>query len=160
IKKADAIDAQLAETHLARATVLYSDSQGWQAAAAIREARAAQRLNPNVGQHELAEFYNHVGLEDLAEREYQRAFEIDPTSGILSGDYVSWHLLLHHADEFAAARKKYYPEAPLPFLYYVMKGDLDSAQRLVDEDVAKGGHEYIPLMQSYLLAFKGDRKGS
>lgn len=160
IKRADAIDAQLPETHLARATVLYSDSQGWQAAAAIREARAAQRLNPNLGQHELAEFYNHVGLEDLAEREYQRAFEIDPTSTILAGDYVSWHLLLHHPDAFAAALRKYFPEAPLPFLYYVMKGDLANAQRLVDEDVAKGGHEYVPLMQSYLLAFKGDRKAS
>jgi protein kinase/serine/threonine-protein kinase len=160
IKRADAIEAQLPETHLARATVLYSDSQGWQAAAAIREARAAQRLNPNLGQHELAEFYNHVGLDDLAEREYQRAFVIDPTSTILSADYVSWHLLLHRPDAFAAARRKYYPDAPLPFLYYIMKGDLDTAQRQVDEALAKGGHEYVPLMQSYLLAFKGDRKGS
>jgi TolB-like protein/Tfp pilus assembly protein PilF len=160
IRRADAIDAQLPETHLARATVLYSETRGWQAAAAIREARAAQRLNPNLGQHELAEFYYHFGLEDLAEREFQRAFEIDPTSTILSGDYVSWQLLLHHPDEFAAALRRYFPEAPLPFLYHVMKGDIDAVQRMVDEAGAKDDGGYLPLMKSYLLAFKGDRKGS
>ena len=160
IKRADAIDAQLPETHLARATVLYSDVQGYQAAAAIREARAAQRLNPNLGQHELAEFYNHVGLDELAQRQYQRAFEIDPTSEILAGDYCSWHLLLHRPDEFAAAMRKYFPEAPLPFQYYMMKGDLETAQQVIDEAAVGGGNDCVFLMRGFLLAVKGDRKGS
>ena len=124
MKRADAIDAQLPETHLARALALFSDSAGYQAAAAIREARAAQRLNPNLGQQELANFYNHVGLEDLSEREFQRAFEIDPTSTILSPDYVSYCNLLHRPDELSAALRKYFPEVPLWPLYYLMKGIL------------------------------------
>lgn len=160
IKRADAIDAQLPETHLARATVLYSDAQGYQAAAAIREARAAQQLNPNLGQHELAEFYNHIGLDDLAERQYRRAFEIDPTSRILAGDYCSYHLLLRRPDEFAAALRKYFPDAPLPFPYYIMKGDLETAQRQTDEESAKGSNSFVFLGTAYLLALKGERKGS
>ena len=66
-------------------------SSGFRAAAAIREVRAAQQFDPNIGHHELAELYNHVGLEDLAEREFQKAFEIDPTSRILASDYVAYY---------------------------------------------------------------------
>ena len=89
MNRADAIDAQLPETHLARALVLFSNASGFRAAAAIREVRAAQQFDPNIGHDELAGLYNHVGLEDLAEREFQKAFEIDPTSRILANDYVA-----------------------------------------------------------------------
>jgi TolB-like protein len=160
INRAVAIDAWLPETHLARAMVLFSDSLGYQTAAAIREARAAQQLNPNLGQHELAEFYNHVGLEDLADREFQRAFKIDPTSAILSGDYVSYHYLLHRPDEYLAALQKYFPEDPVPPLFYLMKGDLETAQRRIEEDRPKSLDWANFLMTAYLLALRGERQGS
>lgn len=160
INRAVAIDAQLPETHLARAGVLFSDSSGYQAAAAIREARAAQQLDPNLGQHELAEVYYHVGLEDLADRQYQRAFAIDPTSAILSADYCSYYYLLHRPDGLSAACRKASPEEPLPALYYMMKGDLETAQRRIDEDAANSPGGYGFLITSYLLALKGERPGS
>ena len=160
MNRAVALDAQLPETHLARALALFSDSSGYQAAAAIREARAAQQLNPNLGQHELAEFFNHVGLEDLAEREFRRAFEIDPTSAIVSSDYCDYFYLLHRPDELFAAIRKYYPEDPMPPLYYMMKGDLEMAARRIDEDAATYGDRSGFLMRSYLLALRGERQGS
>jgi protein kinase/serine/threonine-protein kinase len=160
MNRADAIDAQLPETHLARALVLFSDSSGYQTAAAIRQARAAQQLDPNLGHHELAEFYNHIGLEDLAEREFQRAFEIDPTSRILSEDYCSYFYLLHRPDELFAALRKYFPEESLSPLYYMMKGDLETAKRRIDEDAAGRPDRASFLMRSYLLALRGEREAS
>ena len=159
-KRALAADPNYAMAHAGLAHAYVGDSAGYQAAAAIREARAAQRLNPNLGQQELANFYNHVGLEDLAQREFQRALEIDPTSTILSNDYVSYCLLLHLPDETSAAVRKLFPEEPLPSFYYLMKGDLETAQRRIDEEAANGVNALTRMMTAYLRALKGDRKGS
>jgi eukaryotic-like serine/threonine-protein kinase len=158
--RADTLDAQLPETHLARALVLFSDSSSYRAAAAIREVRAAQQLNPNMGHHELAGLYNHIGLEDLAEREFQKAFEIDPTSRILAADYVSYHSLLHRPDEYITARRKYFPEDPVPVWYHVMKGELETARRMMDELAASNPSETNDLLVSYLLALEGEKEGS
>ena len=73
IDRAQDLDPQLAETHLARFQLLYSEFEGYQAEAAAREALLANQLNPNVGHAELAYMYNHLGLEDLAARELARA---------------------------------------------------------------------------------------
>jgi eukaryotic-like serine/threonine-protein kinase len=83
IIRAQELDPQLAETHLARFQLLYSEFEGYQGEAAAREALLANQLNPNVGHGELAYIYAHLGLEDLAERELARALEIDPTSDAL-----------------------------------------------------------------------------
>ena len=160
INRADAIDAQLPETHLARALVLYSNVSDFRAAAAIREVRAAQQFDPNIGHHELAELYNHVGLEDLAEREFQKAFEIDPTSEILANDFVAWYSLLHRPDEFIAALGKYFPEERESPFYHMMKGDLEAARRQMDALAAKNTGQYDELLTSYLLALGGERKRS
>src|SRR6185295_6392634 len=80
IARAQALDPQLAETHLARFQLLYSEFEGYQGDTAMREVLLATQLNPNVGHAELAYLYNHFGLEDLAARELARAVEIDPTS--------------------------------------------------------------------------------
>ena len=159
IDGADALDPQLPETHLARALVLFSDSSGYLAAAAIREVRAAQRFDPNIGHHELAELYNHVGLEDLAERAFQKAFEIDPTSGILASDYVAYYHLQHRPDEFITALRKYFPEDRVPPSYHLMKGELEEARR-VDELAARNGGWRDDLLPAYLLAFERKKEGS
>jgi eukaryotic-like serine/threonine-protein kinase len=160
MNRADAIDAQLPETHLARALILFSDSSGYRAAAAIRQVRAAQRFDPNIGHKELAELYNHIGLEDLAEREFQKAFEIDPTSSILAADYVAYYYLLHRPDEFIAAVRKYFPEDPLPASYHMMKGELQAARRRLDELAASNPGRRDDLVLSYLSALGGEKKRS
>jgi eukaryotic-like serine/threonine-protein kinase len=160
MNRADAIDAQLPETHLARAQVLFSDSSGYRAAAAIREVRAAQQFAPSIGHHDLAGLYNHIGLEDLAEREFQKAFEIDPTSSILAADYVAYHSLLHRPDEFMTALRKYLPEVPVPPSYHVMKGDPKAARRRMDELAASQPGGPDDLLMAYLLGLEGEKKGS
>ncbi len=160
INRADAIVPHLPETHLARSQVLFSDSSGYQAAAAIREVLAAQQLDPNIGHHALGGLYNHIGLEDLAEREFGRAFEIDPTSKILASDYVSYYSLLHRPDENFAAQQKYFPDEPVSPLYYMMKGDLERAKQRIDEDAAKNKNRPNRFFTSYLLALKGEKKDS
>jgi len=80
IDRAQELDPGLAETHLARFQLLYSEFEGYQPEAGAREAVLANRLNPNVGHRELAYMYNHLGLEDLARQEVARFAEVDPTS--------------------------------------------------------------------------------
>jgi len=160
INRADAIDAQLPETHLARALVLYSNVSGFRASAAIREVRAAQQFDPNIGHHELAELYDHIGLEDLAEREFHKAFDIDPTSSILASDYVSYYELLHRPDEFVAALRKYFPEESVTPMYHMMQGDLEAATRQIDENAERNAGWANDVEMSYLLALRGEKKGS
>lgn len=74
IERAQALDPQLAETHLARFQLLYSEFEGYQGDAAVREVRLANQLNPDVGHNELAYMYNHLGLEDLATRALARGW--------------------------------------------------------------------------------------
>ena len=56
--------------------------------------------------------------------------------------------------------RKLFPEEPLPSFYYLMKGDLEAAQRRIDEEAADGVNARTRIMRAYLLALKGDRKGS
>jgi serine/threonine protein kinase/Tfp pilus assembly protein PilF len=160
MNRADAIDAQLPETHLARALVLFSDSSGYRAAAAIREVRAAQQFAPSIGHHDLAGLYNHIGLEDLAEREFQKAFEIDPTSRILGADFVSYFSLLHRPDEYITAGRKHFPEDPVPVWYHIMKGDVEAARRRMDELGASNPGEAGDLPMAHLLGLEGERERS
>ena len=122
--------------------------------------RAAQQLDPNIGHHELAGLYNHIGLEDLAERAFQKAFEIDPTSRILAADYVSYYRLLHRPDEFVTAVRKYFPEDPVPASYHIMKGDLEAARRRMDELAASNPGRTDDLLRTYLLALAGKKESS
>jgi Tfp pilus assembly protein PilF len=160
IRLADALDARLPESHLARALVLYSKSSDFQAAAAIREVRDAQQFDPNIGHYELAELYIHVGLEDLGEREFQKAFDIDPTSSILARDYVSYYELTHRPDELITTTREYFPEEPVLPIYHMMKGNLAAARRQMEERAASNGDRLDDIEMSYLLALEGDKKGS
>ena len=160
MNRADALDAQIPETHLARALVLFSDSSGFRAADAIREVRAAQQFDPNIGHDELAGLYNHIGLEDLAEREFQKAFEIDPTSSILAKDYVAYYRLLHRADDYIAALRKYFPEDPVSAFYYLMKEDLEAARGQMDEPPGRNAGRLDAFQMPYRLALSGEKKGS
>ena len=160
MNQADAIDGQIPETHLARALVLFSNSSGFQAAGAIREVLAARRLDPSIGHDELAGLYHHVGLEDLAEREFQRAFEIDPTSRILARDYVAYFRLLHRPDDYFAALRKFFPGDPPSALYHLMKGELAAAKERIDSPVDGSAHRLDVFHRPYLLALRGERRES
>src|SRR5262249_29025036 len=99
---AQELDPQLAETHLARFQLLYSEFDGYQAEAATGDLLLANQLNSNVGHEQLAYMYNHLGLEDLAVRELARTREIDPTSNALKGMSLLMYEVQSRYDDYAA----------------------------------------------------------
>jgi tetratricopeptide (TPR) repeat protein len=156
INRAQELDPKLAETHLVRFQLLYSEFGGYQGEAAVREVRLANQLNPNVGHAELAYLYNHLGLEDLAERELQRAFEIDPTSDALKGTTLLMYEVQSRYDDYPAnpsVRRNGRSEA----WYFMGKGRFDEAQKTIDEWASKQPeHVELPPTKALLFALKGD----
>jgi eukaryotic-like serine/threonine-protein kinase len=156
IQRAQELDPQLAETHLVRFQLLFSEYEGYQGEAAVREVRLANQLNPNVGHAELAYLYAHLGLEDLAVRELERALEVDPTSEALR----KFNLLIYEVgckyDEYAAHRNSYQDDESESW-YFMGQGRLKEAQRTIDGWSAKSPNdmELLPL-KTLLYALKGD----
>lgn len=156
INRAQMLDPQLAETHLARFQLLYGASEGYQGEAAVRELLLAQQLNPNVGHGELAYLYLHLGLEDLAARELERAFEIDPTS-----EFVKEMTLLRYEvgckfDEYAAHRNLYHDDY-MEAWYFMGTGRLAEAQKVIEETSAKKPNDiHMPPKRALLPALNGD----
>ena len=158
INRAQALDPKLAETHLARQRLLFSRYEGFQAEAAVRELLLAQQLNPNVGHGELASVYIHLGLEDLAARTLERAFEIDPTSQFAKGQTLVMYEMSGKYDEWLAAHQRFYPNDPVPVQYFLRKGRLAEAQKAIEEASprSRSGERALPLDRALLFALKGD----
>jgi tetratricopeptide (TPR) repeat protein len=156
INRAQELDPQLAETHLARFQLLYSEFEGYQGEAAAREALLANQLNPNVGHGELAYMYNHLGLEDLAARELARALEIDPTSEGPKDQTLLMYEVQSRYDDYAADRSVR-RDGRMEALSLMAKGRLDDAQKAIDDWSAKQpDNPNLPPTKGLLLAAKGD----
>ncbi len=156
INRAQTLDSQLAETHLARFQLLYSIYEGFQGEAAVREVLLAQQLNPNVGHVELAHLYLHLGLEDLAAPQLQRAFEIDPTSVYVKDTTRLMYIVGCKYDEYAAHRELYRNDL-METWYFMGTGRLAEAQRAIEEWSPKRPDDIIlPPKKALLLALKGD----
>ena len=85
---AERLDPQLAEVHVARYFIEFSQYEGWQVETAIRELRLAQELDPKRGHLELADLYHHIGLEEQAVEEFELALKIDPNNDPTKEYYV------------------------------------------------------------------------
>jgi len=161
IDAAQNLDPNIAETHLARALLLWSSYGGFQTKASIREALAAQQLNPNVGHGELAATYAHVGLTDLADRELQRASEIDPTSEFVKDLIVTRYWLLGDYDQWLAKNNELYGDdagrAEYTLWYLLGKRRLDDAQKRIEEmEVKEAGDPDFLNNKIVILALKGN----
>jgi len=157
INRAQTLDSQLAETHLARYLLLSSRYEDYQNETAVRALLLAQQLNPNVGHAELGFLYYHIGLEDLAARELQRAIEIDPTTAFAKGQSLYQYLMTGRYDEWLAAHQRLYPNDPISPWYLLGKGRLEEAQRAIEEFSARNAdHIEVPRQQALLFALRGD----
>jgi TolB-like protein len=155
IDRAQALDPQLAETHLARFQLLYSEFGDYQAEAAAREVLSANQLNPNVGHGELAYMYAHLGLEDLAVRENGRAIEIDPTSEALKENRLLLYEVQSRFDDYAADRTVPHDNR-VEVMYLMTKGRLDEAQKVLDAWAKTPGNQLqLPPTQALLHAAEG-----
>ena len=158
IKEAQALDPNLAETHVAHAYMLWTGYEGYQSEAAIKELLLARQFDANISTPDLPAILGHVGLDDLASRELQRAQEIDPTSQSLKDLRMILLYLRADADGWFAERQKF----PSGFAhtapwYYLRKGQLEEAQKAIDERLPKTPDNYDLLMQqALLLALKGE----
>jgi TolB-like protein len=156
IDRAQELDPQLADTHLARYQLLYSEFEGYQGEAAVREALLANQLNPNVGHGELAYMYSHLGLEDLAAREVARASEIDPTSEGPKGNALLMYEVQLRYDDYAADRSVRHDDR-MEAVYLMAKGRLDDAQKTIDAWSARQPDNHTLLAtKALLLAVRGD----
>jgi serine/threonine-protein kinase len=156
IERAQALDPQLAETHLARFQLLYSEFEGYQGEAAAREALLANQLNPNVGHEELTYIYTHLGLEDLATHELDRVAAVNPTSDTIKNSKSLIYEVQSRYDEYAADQSLPH-DGRVEALYLMSKGRLDDAQKDLDDWPKKIANqsELVPT-QALLLAVKGD----
>jgi TolB-like protein len=160
INRAQALDPQLAETHIARNVLLFSVYEGYQGAAAIREVLLAQQLNPNVGHGELAFLYIHLGLEDPTVRELQRASEIDPTSEFVKEMTRAMYFMGGKYDEYEAHRELY-RDYSMEAWYLMGKGRLDEAEKQIEEWTSKKPDSFdLQPKTALLLALKGDYRGA
>jgi TolB-like protein len=159
IDRAQKLDPQLAEIHLARFMLLFGAAGGYQAEAAIREVLLAQELNPNVGHGELGYLFLHVGLVEAGARELQRALEIDPTSGFAKDLALLKYQVACKFDEYSTDRQTLYsgnPPSMSEAWYLMSKGHLDEAATKLDE--LAGRSDVIQLLpkKALLSALKGD----
>ena len=156
IRQAEALDSQLAETHVARHLILWSAYEGYQTEAAIHELLLAQQLNPGIGHLELGVIYLHIGLKDQADRHLQRALEIDPTSGAVKNYIYEGAILTGRMDEALAARQRFFNSGP-DLQYYLEKNRLNDAQPLLEQELAKDpDNPWVRLSKALFLALKED----
>jgi len=161
IARAESLDPTLAESHTARGTLLIGSHSGYQWEAGIREFLAAAQIDPNVAHMNLGGAYYHIGLEDLADREFQRALEIDPTSKTNQTEYTLFFLNLRRYEEFDAVNQKYFPDDPPTSDSLIASGRLDEAQKLIDQEMKDySDNPWTHAEYAIFLGLKGDRVGA
>ncbi len=161
IKTAENIDPTIAETHLARSLLLSGSRMGWQTEAALRELLVAQKLDPNVAHVNLADLYYHLGLEKLADREFSKAIEVDPTSQNAKIDLRYYYNNMRRFDELESCFKQYFPNESFWASYFIGKRRFDEAARALDDELSESPENlYLLADKAKFLALTGDSSGA
>lgn len=156
LASAEGLDSQLPETRVVRHMLLYSVFEGFKIQEAIRELKAAQEIDPNVGHLELAHLYIHIGLEDLADAAFARALEIDPTSEHLKSNIRGDYAIVFNYDKWLATQQKYFDGKP-DVRYLIGTGRLDEAETMLKEELSKNPSDAgLKRRKAILHALKGD----
>ncbi|MCI0420248.1 MAG: hypothetical protein L0387_32110 [Acidobacteria bacterium] len=152
---AERLDPQLADVHVARYFIVFSQYEGWQVEAAIRELRFAQQLDPNAGHSELADVYHHIGLEDQAVEQFEIALKVDPNNDRTKEYYAGHYYQSARPDEGLEASKRLFNRGP-EHRYYLEKRMVQEATPLVGQEYHKDpGSPWKFGHQVLLLALQG-----
>ncbi|MCA1849595.1 MAG: tetratricopeptide repeat protein, partial [Acidobacteria bacterium] len=152
---AERLDPQLAEVHAARYSIAFSQYEGWQVEAAIRELRLAQQLDPNVGHSELGDLYIHIGLEKQAVEEFEVALKADPKNDEIKSFYINLYSISARPDEVLQARQRFFNRGP-DFGYYLEKRMAKEAEPLFEQTFQKEPRSPWALVnRALLLAMQG-----
>jgi serine/threonine-protein kinase len=159
LRVAERLDPQLAVVHLARSWMAWSQYGDWQIEEAIREARLAKQLDPNLDEHAiLAQHYYHVGLEEQAVQEYERVLERDSTSEFVKRNYLNMYSHLEKPDEWLALNQRLFNRGP-DIYYYLEKRMLKQAEPLVQQAIARDPDGVGTRRdKGYLLALQGKHR--
>lgn len=161
IARAEELDGDLAETHIAKALLLWSAYEGYQNEAALRELLVAQQLDRGVGHADLAAIAQHVGLENLAARVLAHGLEVDPTSINLRSLRTLLPVLAGDHDAALRAEQTADPHATPGPWYLIGKGRLEEARRALDEALRhEPENPEVLTQQAVLLAATGDFRGA
>jgi DNA-binding winged helix-turn-helix (wHTH) protein/TolB-like protein len=157
IDVAEKLDPDVAEAHIASGLLDWSTFGGYKNEDAIKEFRLAKQLNPAWNAADLIALYAHVGLDELATRELNRGLTSDPTSQALNGlTGISFYLNGDADGWYALNPTKNIDERFLAPWYLLRKGELDHAQRLLDDRIKIDPDDYHNLMlRALLLALMG-----
>lgn len=126
---AETIDPQLAEVHLARYFIAFSQYEGWIIDKAMRELRLAQELDPSVGHAQLVDLYSHIGLEEQTTKEFELALKFDPNNEEIKNVYINSFLISGRPDEAFEASRKFFNRDP-DLRYFLEKRMVKEAELL------------------------------
>jgi TolB-like protein len=141
LARADALDSNLAESHVARARLLNSPSGGYQLVPAFEALRAAQAINPNVGNYDMGDLLGEAGLLEPALRHLRRAIEIDPTNESARAGIPNayWYNAMY--EEAIAANRELTRPVAWSYVYYAGADRREDARRLIDEALARNPND-------------------
>jgi DNA-binding winged helix-turn-helix (wHTH) protein/TolB-like protein/tetratricopeptide (TPR) repeat protein len=158
IATAEKLDPNVAEAHVASGLLYWSAYGGYKPEEALKEFRLAKQLNPGWNGADMIAVYGHVGLDEQATKELNRNLISDPTSQALNTLVSILTYLRGDADAWYALNPKgNVADRNLAPWYFMRKGNLDQAQKVLDKELANDP-EYTPflLQRSLLIALKGD----
>ena len=156
LARADALDSNLAETDVARARLLSSPFGGYQLVPAYEALRAAQAINPNVGQYDMGSLLAEAGLIEPALRYLHRAIAIDPTNETARAEIPNayWYNAMYQ--EAIDANRVLTRPVAWSYFYYVGAGRREDARRLIDEALARDPDDRTAMAgRALLLAWEG-----
>lgn len=156
ITRAEELNPNVAEPHVA-AGILYWGAYGeYNMELSIKELRLAKQLDPNFSGADLAAIYGHVGLEEQATVEYQRAVAIDPTSQALKGLSGILPYLRGDADGwFALGPEHPVEERELGPWYLLQKRSLGPAEKLITHRLNNPPSDTnLAILEALLFALK------
>ena len=152
---AERIDPQLAEVHLARFFIAFSQYEGWAVDKAMHELRFAQQLDPNVGHAQLLDLYSHIGLEEETEKALEQALRIDPNNEEAKNVYINALLISARPDEALEASRRFFNREP-DVRYLVEKRMVEEAEAQAEEEYKRDPDAVWKFVYQFLVkALKG-----
>lgn len=152
---ADALSPGLAQSHLNRALILWSWSEGWQIVESIREYRRALALDPAWSDPELVAGDAHLGFIEEWRTARERLLAKDPTNRTLQRTAVHEAFLLNLPEEGLALQKKWFNTGP-DERYYLLTGRVAEAARIIEADLESSPKNYFVLVNlAQLRALQG-----
>jgi DNA-binding winged helix-turn-helix (wHTH) protein/lipoprotein NlpI len=152
---AEKINPQLAEVHLARFFIAFSQYEGWSVEKAIRELRLAQQLDPNVGHAEMGDLYSHIGLEEQTTKVLEQALKIDPNNEDAKITYINALMIAGRPDEALEASKRFFKRQP-DVRYFLEKRMLEEAEEEAEQEYKRHPDAvWIVIDQILLKALRG-----